>query len=122
MTHGIPGDQELPERDAVSSEPAGPVASGAAPSPEPAGAEHMPGTADSEGWRRLHPVSPLLRGGLVLVVLIGVFIANFRDLFFRMFLAGPEDDPIEGDDVAEFFRMLSNGQTLLIVLGGVLAL
>lgn len=82
----------------------------------------MPGTADSEGWRRLHPVSPLLRGGLVLVVLIGVFIANFRDLFFRMFLAGPEDDPIEGDDVAEFFRMLSNGQTLLIVLGGVLAL
>lgn len=122
MTHGVPGDQELPEPVAVPAEHPGAIGQAHTQSPEPAGADQMPGTADSEGWRRLHPVSPLLRGGLVLVVLIGVFIANFRDLFFRMFLAGPEDDPIEGDDVAEFFRMLSNGQTLLIVLGGVLAL
>lgn len=90
-------------------------------SPEPAGAERMPGTADADGWRRLHPVSPLLRGGLVLLVLIGVFIANFRDLFVRMFFGGQNDSSMDGEDVAEFFSLLTNGQTLLFVLGGVFA-
>lgn len=82
----------------------------------------MPGTADAEGWRRLHPVSPLLRGGLVLVVLAGVFIANFRDLFVRMFFSGSEGPSVEGEEVAELIGMLSNGQTLLIAVGAVLAL
>lgn len=89
---------------------------------EPAGAEAMPGTADAEGWRRLHPISPLLRGGLVLLVLIGVFIANFRDLFVRMFVAASTHEPVEDDEFTAILGMLSNGQTLLIVLGGVVLL
>ena len=30
-------------------------------------------------WHRLHPLTPLLRGGLFLVVVIGIIIANLRD-------------------------------------------
>ncbi|UTX54840.1 PH domain-containing protein [Leucobacter aridicollis] len=82
----------------------------------------MPGTADSDGWRRLHPISPLLRGGLVLLVLIGVFIANFRDLFVRMFVAASTHEPVEDDEFTAILGMLSNGQTLLLVLGGVVLL
>ena len=89
---------------------------------EPAGADAMPGTADAEGWRRLHPISPLLRGGLVLLVLIGVFIANFRDLFVRMFVAASTHEPVEDDEFTAILGMLSNGQTLLLVLGGVVLL
>ncbi|WP_232299787.1 PH domain-containing protein [Leucobacter komagatae] len=89
---------------------------------EPAGAEQMPGTADADGWRRLHPVSPLLRGGLVLVVVIGIVIANFRDVIVRMFFSPSDGDPLDGDEVAQLFGMLSNRQTLLLVVGGVLVL
>ncbi|MEV8267391.1 PH domain-containing protein [Microbacterium sp. NPDC076911] len=30
-------------------------------------------------WQRMHPLSPLLRGGLVLLVIVGVVVANLRD-------------------------------------------
>ena len=43
------------------------------------GSDALPGKADSEGWRRLHPLSPLLRGGIFFIVLVGIVIANFRD-------------------------------------------
>lgn len=33
----------------------------------------------SEGWRRLHPLSPLLRGGLFVLVIAGIVLANLRD-------------------------------------------
>ncbi|MGZ0712014.1 PH domain-containing protein (plasmid) [Coraliomargarita sp. W4R53] len=32
-------------------------------------------------WHRMHPLSPLLRGGLALLVIIGIVIANLRDRF-----------------------------------------
>ncbi|KAM9862945.1 hypothetical protein ACI1US_01185 [Leucobacter sp. BZR 635] len=129
MTHGIPGDPELPEQASTppqqaSMPPEHPeaVAQGSSHSPEPAGADQMPGTADSEGWRRLHPVSPLLRGGLVLVVFVGIVIANFRDIIVRMFFSTPEDESLDSDDVTELFQMLSNGQTLLIAVGAIVAI
>lgn len=129
MTHGIPGDPELPEQASTppqqaSMPPEHPeaVAQGSSHSPEPAGADQMPGTADSEGWRRLHPVSPLLRGGLVLVVFVGIVIANFRDIIVRMFFSTPEDESLDSDDVTELFQMLSNRQTLLIAVGAIVAI
>ncbi|MGV8876902.1 MAG: hypothetical protein ACOH1K_05270, partial [Rhodoglobus sp.] len=39
-----------------------------------------PGLADGE-WHRLHPATPLLRGGIALVAVIGVIIVNARDFF-----------------------------------------
>lgn len=41
--------------------------------------------ADGE-WHRLHPASPLLRGGLVLIAVLGFIIANLRERLVDMFL------------------------------------
>ncbi|QZY51435.1 PH domain-containing protein [Leucobacter tenebrionis] len=88
----------------------------------------LPGTADAEGWRRLHPLSPLLRGGLVLLVIAGIVIANFRDRFVELFFAdrvwsrdGVEVDlSQEGGDIVDLFEYLVEQGLLLLVLGGVL--
>lgn len=51
-------------------------------------------------WRRLHPLSPLLRGGLFLLVLVGIVIANLRDRLLELFFAREFVDtmgPNEGD-------------------------
>ncbi len=46
-------------------------------------------------WHRLHPLTPLLRGGLFLLVVIGIVVANLRDRLIYVFLPGlmPELDP-----------------------------
>ncbi|BAJ74037.1 predicted membrane protein [Microbacterium testaceum StLB037] len=36
-------------------------------------------------WHRLHPLTPLLRGGLFLLVMIGVLVANLRERLFELF-------------------------------------
>lgn len=37
-------------------------------------------------WHRLHPLSPLFQGGIFLVVVIGIVIANMRDRLVAIFL------------------------------------
>ncbi|MDX2377830.1 PH domain-containing protein [Microbacterium sp. LRZ72] len=37
-------------------------------------------------WQRLHPLTPLLRGGIVLLVVAGIVIANMRDRLLELFL------------------------------------
>ncbi|MFA5606040.1 MAG: PH domain-containing protein [Leucobacter sp.] len=64
-----------------------------------AGAPPLPGTPDAEGWRRLHPFSPFLRGGLAFIVIVGIIIANFRDRLVNLFVAERFD--WEGGDIAE---------------------
>jgi putative membrane protein len=51
------------------------------------------GLADGE-WHRLHPATPLLKGGIALLAIIGVIIANLRERLVELFLprsGGPED-------------------------------
>ncbi|QIM17217.1 PH domain-containing protein [Leucobacter insecticola] len=88
----------------------------------------LPGTADAEGWRRLHPLSPLLRGGIALIVIAGIIIANFRDRIIEVFFAGQlwESGELEGlveeQDMIDF---LVREGLLLLALGivlGVIAL
>lgn len=38
-------------------------------------------------WHRLHPASPLLRGGLVFIAVLGFIIANLRERVIEIFLA-----------------------------------
>jgi putative membrane protein len=64
------------------------------------------GLADGE-WHRLHPASPLLRGGLVLLGVLGFIIANLRERVIDVFLVlvapgGDEGFPgsPDGDDWA----------------------
>jgi putative membrane protein len=47
-------------------------------------------------WHRLHPATPLLRGGITLLAVIGVIIANQRDAILgSIFDAPSEEDPID---------------------------
>lgn len=50
-------------------------------------------SALSDGeWHRLHPLTPLLRGGLFVVVVIGFVVANLRDRLVDIFLPWLEPD------------------------------
>jgi putative membrane protein len=63
----------------------------------PAGAVLATRLADGE-WHRLHPATPLLRGGIVFIALAGYFISQARqqliDLFFGATHAHDDGDPL----------------------------
>lgn len=86
----------------------------------------LPGASDAEGWRRMHPLSPLLRGGLALIVIAGIILANFRDHFVQFFFANNLDDgdssvDVSGDrDLVDLYEFLVAEGLLLAVLGGLL--
>lgn len=48
-------------------------------------------------WHRLHPASPLLRGGLALIAVLGVVVANLRERFLSIFIPRFDEsgDPID---------------------------
>lgn len=76
-------------------------------------------------WHRLHPLTPLLRGGLFLVVVTGFVIANLRDRLIEIFLPWlapgfPGDVP--GDPVDYVLGHDLVLIALLVVLGLVVAL
>ncbi|MDR5698481.1 PH domain-containing protein [Agromyces aerolatus] len=58
------------------------------------------GLADGE-WHRLHPASPLLRGGLALLAILGFVIANLRERLVELFI--PIFAPDLGDEFDEEF-------------------
>jgi len=49
-------------------------------------------------WHRLHPLTPLLKGGIVLIVVLGYVLNNLRDQLVEFFIpgTGPQDsgDPV----------------------------
>lgn len=68
-------------------------------------------------WHRLHPLTPVLRGGLFLVVVIGIVIANLRDRVIGWLIPGFSDfEQYEGDPVD---YVVSNN---LIVVAGLVIL
>ncbi|WP_424023745.1 PH domain-containing protein, partial [Microbacterium sp.] len=64
-------------------------------------ARAAPQLSDGE-WHRLHPLTPLFRGGLFLVVIAGLVIANLRDRLVFVFLPWIDDDVDVNVDVEEF--------------------
>ncbi|MEZ3160306.1 PH domain-containing protein [Microbacterium sp. BWT-B31] len=75
-------------------------------------------------WHRMHPLTPLLRGGLFLLVVIGVVVANLRDRLIVLFLPNFAPDAADGlDEYEEFERsgdpidwIVANNLYLLAVL------
>lgn len=66
-------------------------------------------------WHRLHPLTPLLRGGLFLIVVIGVVVANLRDRLLVIFL--PWLAPGIGDELGEdVVEWESNGDPIDFVI------
>lgn len=78
-------------------------------------------SALSDGeWHRLHPLTPLLRGGLFLVVVLGFVVANLRDRLIEIFapwLAPGFAGPVPGDPVDYVL-----GHDLVLLALGVVAL
>ncbi|HLS93369.1 MAG TPA: PH domain-containing protein [Microbacterium sp.] len=72
--------------------------------PVPPQDEVLPGGGASEladgEWHRLHPLTPLFKGGLVLVIVLGVVIANMRDrlIYIAVGLFAPEQ--LRGVDIS----------------------
>ncbi|WP_295790976.1 PH domain-containing protein [uncultured Microbacterium sp.] len=68
-------------------------------------------------WHRLHPLTPLLRGGLTLLVVIGVIVANLRErlieLFFPVFTDLPPGE-LPPDPVDFLFA-----NNLILIAGGI---
>lgn len=54
----------------------------------PPGAVLATRLADGE-WHRLHPATPLLRGGIVLIAIASVFISQARQQILDLLLGGP---------------------------------
>lgn len=52
-------------------------------------------------WHRMHPASPLLKGGITLIAILGVVVANLRERLIAIFLPGFEEDGDPLDYVLE---------------------
>ncbi|PFG30476.1 PH domain-containing protein [Paramicrobacterium agarici] len=59
--------------------------------------------ADGE-WHRLHPATPLLRGGLILIAVLGYVIANMRERLITLFVGNDELREYEGDPIDWILR------------------
>ncbi|WP_460002689.1 PH domain-containing protein [Microbacterium xylanilyticum] len=111
-------------RGAVSPVPPGasvPAASPALPTASgPASRPGAPTLADGE-WHRMHPLTPLLKGGLVLVIVLGYLIANLRERILEWFisLVTPAHLPELGGDPVDW---VVDNNLVIVVLLGVLAL
>ncbi|QHC65624.1 PH domain-containing protein [Rathayibacter sp. VKM Ac-2759] len=72
--------------------------------------------ADGE-WHRLHPATPVLKGGIGLLVVIGIVVTNLRERLVELFLPGP-GGYASGDPVDELLRRGLVGWALLAVAVG----
>ncbi|CAN5248274.1 PH domain-containing protein [soil metagenome] len=73
--------------------------------------------ADGE-WHRLHPATPLLKGGIALVAILGVIIVNLRDVVINIVIGGGP-----GDEFDPFVWIIEHdyaGLILLAIIGGLL--
>ncbi|MDP3952347.1 PH domain-containing protein [Microbacterium sp.] len=94
--------------------------------PAPAGSESL---ADGE-WHRLHPLTPLFKGGLVLIIVAGLVLNSFRDrlIYWAVSLVAPrelDDDAIDYAAADPVDWVLSNNLilvALLVVLGVLIVL
>jgi putative membrane protein len=73
----------------------------------------LPGGGD---WLRLHPATPLLKGGIAFIAVIGFIVANVRERLIEMFVGGPDG----GDLIEELYNRGHLGWAIGIVLGGLL--
>ena len=87
------------------------------PGAEPAGPEVEAAAAATDGWRRMHPLTPLLKGGLMLIVIAGVLVANLRDRFIEIFVG---EDVVGGN--GDVFDLIAEQGLALAVIGGVLGM
>ena len=79
--------------------------------------------ADGE-WHRMHPLTPLFKGGLALIIIAGIVIANMRDKVINWFVAlfTPEEAHYGDYNGGDPVDWVVENNLILLVLLGVLAL
>ncbi|WP_309127427.1 PH domain-containing protein [Microbacterium sp.] len=81
--------------------------------------------ADGE-WHRMHPLTPLFKGGLALIVIAGIVIANMRDRvvgwLVNLFAPGELDDDAVDYAGADPLNWVLENNLILVALLGVLGL
>lgn len=85
--------------------------------------ETPPGESSRDDWQRLHPLSPLLRGGFVLLVVAGILFASLRDRLIDLFVADEFSSylgPSESDLIDYLVERRLIVVALAILLGAVL--
>ncbi|MEO6942193.1 MAG: PH domain-containing protein [Terrimesophilobacter sp.] len=97
--------------------PESPLPESPLPEPTPS-ASHRVSLTDGE-WHRLHPASPLLKGGIALIAILGVVLANLRERIFDFFVPHL---PQEGDPVDYILNNGLIGWALLVVTALLLVL
>ncbi|WP_232527968.1 PH domain-containing protein [Microbacterium suaedae] len=81
--------------------------------------------ADGE-WHRLHPLTPLFKGGLVIVIVLGIVIANMRDrlIFLAIRLFAPDEavdeDQSMGGDPLTWAVDWTVANNMILLVGAVL--
>lgn len=108
----------MTDQSTPSTAPAAPLAGGGSSS-----------LADGD-WHRLHPLTPLFRGGIALIIVIGLILGNLRDrlIFWFISIFAPhelEDDAVDydgGDPIGWFLDWTVVNNMILVVALGVLAL
>ena len=79
------------------------------------GGPRQAGTDLTDGeWHRLHPATPLLRGGIVLIAVLGFVIANFRERLVDWVFGAPD---LPGDPLQTAYERGQIGWLGLIVVG-----
>ncbi|QCR42277.1 hypothetical protein C1N91_00720 [Curtobacterium sp. SGAir0471] len=66
-------------------------------------------------WHRLHPLTPLLKGGIFLIVVLGYTLSNLRDQLLEFFVPGPAPQE-DGDPVRYVYEHGAVGWVLLGVV------
>ncbi|NII41695.1 putative membrane protein [Curtobacterium flaccumfaciens] len=75
-------------------------------------------------WHRLHPLTPLLKGGIFLVVILGYVLNNLRDQIVEVFIPGEGGPQEDGDPVRYVYEhgvvgwvLLGIAVLLLVLIG-----
>lgn len=94
-----------------------PTGTDAHPTPPTAVAPVRSPLSDGQ-WHRLHPLTPVLRGGLFLLVVLGIVITNLRDRLIAWFVPGMSEwEQADGDPVDYVWEHDLWLIALLVVLG-----
>jgi putative membrane protein len=64
-------------------------------------------------WHRLHPATPLLRGGIILVAILGFVLANFRERLVDWIFGAPD---LPGDPLQTAYERGQLGWAIVIVV------
>jgi len=71
------------------------------------------------GWHHLHPATPLLRGGIFMVAILGFIVANLRERLIDLFIG---DENYGGDPIDAIYERGATGWALLIIAGVLLVI